>query len=366
MHLLAVEKRLAALDREAQPRGLQRVLERLHAREPPREHQHVSRAAWARSAVDGVAHGLAALRDPEQERGESARLGDEQLLAGGVRARGEAQRDDGLPRVEPRRRCDRLVGRLVRLVRGLDQVREHAVDEAEDRGSRAEVLGQVQHPCLGLADEFPEESDLCAAEAVDRLLGVADDHESAGAVAGEEARKLHLKRVGVLELVDHQVAEALLEPHAHARVVAQRVARLDEQVEEVEDAALGLAALVDAHDAGERAHQVPVEVGAERRGPTWLRLLGPRRERAPLGERLGRRPVGLEADVDRDRVEAQEVRELLRTAQEARGLGELRELDEPRREQVALAGLPRKRRAARRLLQELALGRLEIEGVLRG
>ena len=57
--------------------------------------------------------------------------------------------------------------------------------------------------------EAAEEGDLGAAEAVDRLLGVAHHHEPTGPFPREEARHLDLQRVGVLELVDDQEAEAL-------------------------------------------------------------------------------------------------------------------------------------------------------------
>ena len=197
----------------------------------------------------------------------------------------EAQGDDRGLLGQPRRRRDRLVRRLVRLVGLLDQVGEDAVDEAQDGGPRAEVLRQVQDARprgAPLATQLAEEAHLGAPEAVDRLLGVAHHHERAGPVAGEEPRHLDLQRVGVLELVDHQEAEALPEPGADARVVAQRVARLHQQVEEVEDAALGLLALVDRDDALERAHQA--RRGDRRRappssagGPPW----SSRRSRAP-------------------------------------------------------------------------------------
>jgi hypothetical protein len=134
---------------------------------------------------------------------------------------------------------------------------------------------------------------------------------------------LDLQRVGVLELVDHQVEEALLEPGAHALVVAQRVARLHQQVEEVEHAALGLAPLVDLDDALERAHEAAVEVGAERRRPALARLPGPAGDLAPFGQRLGRGPVRLEAEARLDRLEPQHVLDALLARAEARGFGEL-------------------------------------------
>ena len=201
---------------------------------------------------------------------------------------GEAQRDHGGLVGEPRRRRDRLVGRLVGLLRGQDELGEDPVHEAQDGGARAEVLHEVQHgPALrGLrpARQLAEEAHLGAAEAVDRLLGVAHHHQRPGAVAGEEARDLDLQRVGVLELVDDQVAEAAAVPLAHARVVAQRVARHQQEVEEVEDAPLGLLPRVEPDDAAQRPDEPAVEVRAPGRRPaprappsSTPRSRGPRR-----------------------------------------------------------------------------------------
>ena len=62
------------------------------------------------------------------------------------------------------------------------------------------------------------ERDVGAAEAVDRLLRIADQEELAGRrphappvalggiVGGEEEQQLGLQRIGVLELVDEEVA----------------------------------------------------------------------------------------------------------------------------------------------------------------
>ena len=279
------------------------------ARQPPRQDQHVARrGSAARLPRHRVAHRLAAARDPGQEGGEAVGL---RRRAGPRRARsapaGKRSATTEGSSESPGGGAIASYGGLVRLVGLLDQLREHAVHEAQDGGPRAEVLrrgaARRRRPALRLAHQLAEQAHLGAPEAVDRLLGVAHHHERAGAVAGEEPRHLDLQRVGVLELVDHQEAEAPLEPRAHARVVAQRVARLQQQVEEVEDAALRLLALVDPHDAGERAHQAPVEVGPELGDPARARLLRPAGDRAALGERLGRRPVRLEAEVRRDRLE---------------------------------------------------------------
>ena len=252
----------------------------------------------------------------------------------------------------PGGRRDRLVGRLVGLLRGLDELGEDPVHEAQDGGAGAEVLHEVQHGAarrgLRPARELAEEAHLGAAEAVDRLLGVAHHHERPGAVAGEEARDLDLERVGVLELVDDQVAEAAAVPLAHARVVAQRVARHQEEVEEVEDAPLGLLPRVERGDAAQGPDEPAVEVRAPGRGPRRAGLLRPRRDRAALGERLRRGPVRLEAEVGLDGLERQQVVDEGVALEEPRGLREVGEPLEAAAEAVAFLHRRRERLGAAR------------------
>src|SRR3970282_537356 len=66
----------------------------------------------------------------------------EEIVAARVRGGGEAEGDDRGLRGETRGRLDGPVGWLVGLVRGLDQLGEDAVDEAENRRARAGLLGQ--------------------------------------------------------------------------------------------------------------------------------------------------------------------------------------------------------------------------------
>ena len=99
-----------------------------------------------------------------------------------------------------------------------------------------------------------ERRDVGAAEAVDRLLRVADDEEMAGCdrdlvprrrgqrgIArvgrGDADRELDLDRVGVLELVEQEPRVALVEPRPHDRTllgVTQKLTGEDEQVVELE------------------------------------------------------------------------------------------------------------------------------------
>ena len=74
------------------------------------------------------------------------------------------------------------------------------------------------------------------------MLGIADDEERPRArpqllpvllvhvLAGEIEEDLGLQRIGVLKFIDQQVGEALLEVAAHYGVIAQHVARADEEV----------------------------------------------------------------------------------------------------------------------------------------
>ena len=111
--------------------------------------------------------------------------------------------------------------------------------------------------------------DVGAAEAVDRLLGVADDEEPAGQrlqpggvvarlpdrVGRQPDGDLELDRVGVLELVEQQPLVALVEAAARPVVGGQQAPRQDQQVVELERPgrrpSLGA---VEHEPAADRAH----------------------------------------------------------------------------------------------------------------
>ena len=81
------------------------------------------------------------------------------------------------------------------------------------------------------------DADVGPAEPVDGLLGIADDEErartdAATLVRGEVEEKVGLQRIGVLDLVGADVAEAVLVVAADLRAVADEGAGLDQQVEE--------------------------------------------------------------------------------------------------------------------------------------
>ena len=59
---------------------------------------------------------------------------------------------------------------------------------------------------------------------------------SRGIVGREQQQDLGLQRIGILELVDEEMREALLQLPPHARVIANEITRLDEKIEEIETA----------------------------------------------------------------------------------------------------------------------------------
>ena len=130
---------------------------------------------------------------------------------------------------------------------------EEVVDPVDDRRLGAEVLLEQD---AGSADRLPHLCHLLnvgAAEAVDRLLGVADDEELAfdgldfapvaGTVAGvcatvfffgQKQGDLRLQGVGVLHFVDEDVGETVAEVIAGKDTVAEQIACEDEHVEELD------------------------------------------------------------------------------------------------------------------------------------
>src|SRR4029077_20918728 len=95
----------------------------------------------------------------------------------------------------------------------------------------AEADGEMHHRRPG-ADELALDAlvqpDVGTPEAIDRLLRIAHQEELAGygsdaapvplgrIVCGEQEQQLGLERIGVLELVDEEMAPAHLQAPAHA------------------------------------------------------------------------------------------------------------------------------------------------------
>ena len=142
------------------------------------------------------------------------------------------------------RRPERGVGEAARGLERLERLAEvggeEVVDHVEHLGPRAVVLRQREHAADLLA-ALPEDLDVRMAEAVDRLELVADE-EDLGVLVREQVDELALEPVRVLELVDHDRAEAPALALADLGVLAQQLAREQLQVLEVERrlAVLGL------------------------------------------------------------------------------------------------------------------------------
>ena len=102
---------------------------------------------------------------------------------------------------------------------------DRLVGAPQDRRRRTAIRrhGDALHP-LGTkgAQELVEGSAGCAAELVDRLIGIADC-EDVGFVSGKQAGQLDLRDVGILELVDQDEARPLLCPFEHRLTPRQHI-----------------------------------------------------------------------------------------------------------------------------------------------
>ena len=154
------------------------------------------------------------------------------------------------------RRLDRVDGDPLVAERG-------AVEQVPQRLQQRRVAAPVgaERRAVAAGPGGPQVGDhVGAAERVDRLLGVADQHQRA--VTVERALEdLPLHRVGVLELVDHHHPVAAAHPGPRRRAgrgVDQRVAQVHEQVVVVHQPPAALAVL---HLAAGGLGQPPAHVG---------------------------------------------------------------------------------------------------------
>jgi len=153
----------------------------------------------------------------------------------------------------------RLEGRRPRQAELAEQRREHLVGQRADARQRAEVCRQQQPLAPRHHDAVADavvDVDVGAAEAEDRLLGIADDEQRAGskrereridgraavAVAGrrglgggEHQEDLRLDRIGVLELVDEEPPVLRLQRPPDGPALAQHPCRHAKQVHVVHD-----------------------------------------------------------------------------------------------------------------------------------
>ena len=164
-------------------------------------------------------------------------------------------RDVGPPGLE------RNVGGLASIRAGVHDRCEGRIDEGLQRWEAAEACVEVEEFRAGCEQSLFHllvDSDVRTAEAVDRLLGIADQEQLsrngtdiapvglARIIGGEQQEDLGLEWIGILELVDEEVGKALLQLGANAAVVSNEVARLDQEIEEIEAAGASLQFFIGA------------------------------------------------------------------------------------------------------------------------
>ena len=132
-----------------------------------------------------------------------------------------------------------------------DVVGDDGVGRIEDGLGGAEVLLQHDGGHVGEGPlELQDVADVGAAPAVDRLVRVPHHADVAVGLA-EQLDDLVLGVVGVLELVDQDVAEALLVGGSHVVAGLEQVGRHHEQVVEVDGVGRQQALLVLRVDVGD-------------------------------------------------------------------------------------------------------------------
>ena len=102
------------------------------------------------------------------------------------------------------------------------------------------------NPCRPSSDmrrEALEQLHVRAAEAIDRLVGVAHANSLPVVIAAPHSvfHEFHLHWIGVLQFVDKQEAIAFPQPVANLRMIAQQVAVSDQQILKIDDAVLPFA-----------------------------------------------------------------------------------------------------------------------------
>ena len=136
-------------------------------------------------------------------------------------------------------------------------VTEDGVGHGHDLGGRAVVVGQLED--RDRAEELTqpvEQRGVGTVPSVDGLVGVAD-HTEVSCVTEQGTDQPELRGVHVLELVDGQVTVSPSHALGEALVVGQQVGCSDQQVVEVEAAALVEGRLVgtESHDHGVGLHR---------------------------------------------------------------------------------------------------------------
>ena len=160
-------------------------------------------------------------------------------------------------------------------------VREHfaaerGVHESLDLGHAAIACHELEHTPAALGQlpaDLPVRADISAAEPVDRLFRIADDEQLAKdrtrmnafadgrIVRRKEQQNLGLNRIGVLKLVDKDAPVLRLQMAAHFVVRLDHLARLHEEVGEVECPGCSLERLIPLGRARQFLLQVRGKVG---------------------------------------------------------------------------------------------------------
>ena len=83
-------------------------------------------------------------------------------------------------------------------------------------------------------------------------------------IGGKQQEYFRLERVGILELVHEEMAEAPLQLAANSGIVPDQIARLDEKIEEVEPSRLDLQGLVDCNRRQQGVMEKWSEIGVAR------------------------------------------------------------------------------------------------------
>ena len=231
----------------------------MDVRQAAEQDRHVGGPRGAQLALVSVPHVDGTAQEGGHIRGHGIRLDLSALLVDGLPALGcligdrqqHQVRRLGRLRASPGHRLHR---RLELLPRVREDVLEEGVERPHQRVVGAEGLAQGMDgarggdPCV----EACEVADIAAAEAVDRLLHVADE-EPLGSF--QEVEELDLGRVGVLKLVHHQVPQARPVGSGDLRMLAEQLRGPDLKVEIVEGDQLLLAARVPGAGVVEESPQ---------------------------------------------------------------------------------------------------------------
>ena len=254
-HGAAVDRTLVRQVDAAHPAGTQRVTHGAGLAAGAHQHRHVARLHRAQTAIGSHEAGLLLPAGVQQAHHlAGAQLGQMLAVALGAQCflgfdapegQGGCVLAASLPALAAplrRHRVERqqvvAAGRLVaeRALTLAFGLAEHAVDGLHHGGRGAEVGAQRGVPALGVAPRGQVGVDVRAAEGVDGLLGVTDQHQRGGRVVALHAvdgvEDAHLQRVGVLEFIDQCHRELLADARGQARAVgpAQRGVQPHEQV----------------------------------------------------------------------------------------------------------------------------------------